>query len=110
MLVGHVDLNLTGPFYQKRGKGLISSSLTIKTEGSSCMGSKLIATQLVSEMVGLTTGILAVVFVELDQNRRWHHQEVSQRHGDGVSHHWEALAQPSKTLKPHSIKTSITVL
>lgn len=59
--------------------------------------------------MGLTTGILAVVFVELDQNRRWHHQEVSQRHGDGVSHHWEALTQPPKTLEQHSIKTSFTL-
>lgn len=40
-----------------------------------------------------------MVFVKLHQNRRGHHQEVSEGHGDGVGHHGEALTQTAQTLK-----------
>lgn len=40
-----------------------------------------------------------MVFVKLHQNRRGHHQEVSEGHGDGVGHHREALTQTAQTLK-----------
>lgn len=71
MLVGHMNLNLAGPFYQKRRKCFISFiqaliPLIRKTQVSSYMYSKLVATLVVGEIVGLTTGILAVVFVEFD--------------------------------------------
>lgn len=46
-----------------------------------------------------TWGVLAVVLVKLYQHGRGHHQEVSERHGDGVSHHREALAQATQALE-----------
>lgn len=46
-----------------------------------------------------TWGVLAVVFVQLDQHGGGHHQEVSEGHGDGVGHHGEALAQATQALE-----------
>ena len=46
----------------------------------------------------VTWSILAVVFVQLHQDRRGHHQEVSQWHGDRVGHHRETLTQTTQTL------------
>lgn len=47
----------------------------------------------------VTWGVLAVVFVQLHQHWRRHHQEVTQRHGDGVRHHRKTLTQTTQTLK-----------
>lgn len=47
----------------------------------------------------VTWSVLAVVFVQLHQNRRGHRQEVSQGHGDRVGHHRKALTQTTQPLK-----------
>lgn len=54
----------------------------------------------------VTWSVLAVVFVQLHQNRRRHHQEVSQRHGDRVCNHRKALTQTTQTLNAHKHRYS----
>lgn len=53
----------------------------------------------VTAAAALTRRVLAVVLVELHQDRRRNHQEVSEGHGDGVGHHREPLTQPAQALR-----------
>lgn len=42
--------------------------------------------------------VLAVVFVQLHQDRRGHHQKISEGRGDRMGNHREALTQTTQTL------------
>lgn len=80
VLVGHMDLYLAASCQKKL--------LWAQRE----------AAGRVAAFTALTWDALAVIFVELHQNRRRNHQEVSEGRGDGVGHDGEALAQPAQTL------------
>lgn len=84
VLIGHMDLNLTSSLKTKKKPRYINLVISSRTLRCSLWG---------------TWGVLAVVFVQLYQNWRRHHQELTQRHGDGVRHHRKPLTQATQALK-----------
>ena len=56
----------------------------------------------------VTWSVLAVVLVELDQNRRGHHEEIPQGRGDRVGDYGEPLAQTTQALEQTQTNINIT--
>lgn len=96
VLIGHVDLYLTPSLKQKsrvKKKKLNKIMIlpSIEQQNSPLASG------------GVTWGVLAVVFIQFYQNWRGHHQEVTQRHSDGVRHHRKALTQTTQALKKQTL-------
>lgn len=89
MLVGHVDLDLAASLKnqdrEEERRVFVASRKNVATR----------------KEARLTGGALAVVLVQLDQDRGGHHQEVPQRRGDRVGDHREAFAQATQALQAH---------